>query len=78
MPLYTYACDHCQSTVEMFRSIEDRNTTMSCACGTEMKLVIYAPNVYVREGVTDRLNRHYKERMERVAKGEAPPLRKNK
>ncbi len=40
MPIYTYKCEACKSTVDEFRHIADRNDPLQCECGDSMLLSI--------------------------------------
>jgi putative FmdB family regulatory protein len=39
MPVYTYCCENCDVSVDLFRSVEARRDPALCECGSKMKRV---------------------------------------
>lgn len=71
MPVYVYKCPRCDRKEEHIRSISNRLNHVYCPYdGAEMPLLIRAPAFTVSESIVERLNRNYKIRQERKAKGE--------
>lgn len=40
MPLYTYSCEKCDITTNLFRSVDQRHAETHCECGSQMKKII--------------------------------------
>jgi putative FmdB family regulatory protein len=64
MPLYTYTCDTCDSTVEEFRAVSDRDGGVHL-CGKERSGLLIrsfsSPHLSPIPGIPNRLNQHWNE-----------------
>lgn len=71
MPVYEYRCP-AEHITEVLRPMDRRHDFVECNnCGDIAMLIISTPEFNIVEGMKERLNRNWKKRQERKAKGES-------
>lgn len=56
MPTYDYQCLSCNMKLEVWQSIHDNPLTLHEECGGELKRIISAPMINMRQGKSERVH----------------------